>query len=94
MASGIATTNGVTSEGVLRDCADTLRRIASYRLPPALDRRLLWLSENKESLTGSEREELLAMVEFAEERTVEKLQARASLKRLAEKWPDLVPTQP
>jgi hypothetical protein len=34
------------------------------------------------------------VVEFAEERTIDKLQARAALKRLAELWPHLVPAQP
>jgi hypothetical protein len=81
-------------EGVLRDCAATLQRVGDYRLPPGLDRRLLWLSENKENLTEAEREELLALIEFAEERMVEKLQARAVLKALAEVWPQLVSTQP
>ena len=37
-----------------------LRRVAAYKLPPALDRRLLELGERKASLTSDEREELLA----------------------------------
>ena len=66
-----------------------MQKIASYRLPGALDRRLLWLSENKDTLTEQEREELLALVEFSEDRTVEKLQAQVILRRLAATWPQL-----
>jgi hypothetical protein len=80
-------------ESVLRDCVSALQRVAEYRLPSALDRRLLWLSENKERLTEEEREELLAAVEMAEERTVEKLQARAVLRQFAERWPNLLVNQ-
>ena len=90
MAIGTATLTEGPQEAILRDCATTLQRVASYRLPPALDRRLLWLSENKERLTDSEREELLALIEFAEERTLEKLEARTTLLRLAQTWPQLV----
>jgi hypothetical protein len=90
----MTTTNGVSLESALRDCVATLQRLATYHLPPAMDQRLLWLSENKEKLTEAEREELLAVVEFTEERTVEKLQAQAALKRLAENWPHLVPALP
>lgn len=94
MTTKTATGNGVAMEAALRDCVAALQRVAAYRLPPALDRRLLWLSENKEALSEAEREELLAAVEFAEERTVEKLQASAALKRLAEVWPHVVANQP
>jgi hypothetical protein len=92
--AGTATDTGVSTESVLRDCVAALQRIAAYRLPTALDRRLLWLSENKDNLTESEQEELLAAVEFAEERTVEKLQAQTILRRFAEIWPNLLRTQP
>ena len=34
-------------DGLLYECATTLRKVASYKMPPSLDRRLLWLSENK-----------------------------------------------
>jgi hypothetical protein len=81
-------------EEVLAGCVAALQRVAQSRLPPALDRRLLWLSENKEQLSENEREELLAAVEFAEDRTVEKLQAQAVLKRLSRLYPHLVAAQP
>jgi len=90
MASGIAINGNVAAEEVLRDCVAALQRSAAYRLPPALDRRLLWLSENKGQLTEAERDELLALADFAGERTVDKLQAQAALQRLAALWPELV----
>jgi hypothetical protein len=46
MGSGIATLDPGPAKAVLRDCVTVLQRVAVYRLPPALDRRLLWLSEN------------------------------------------------
>ena len=79
---------------VLRDCMATLEQVARYRLPPAIDRRLLWLSENKERLTADEREELSALVDFAEDRTIEKVRAQATLKRLSALFPQLVSVHP
>ena len=46
---------------LLRECAVTLQSVASYRLPKAMDKRLLWLAENKELLSEAERQELLAL---------------------------------
>ena len=76
-------------ESVLGESAATLRRLAEYQLPAALDQRLLWLSENKETLTDSEQRELLALVDLADEKTIEKLQARATLHRIGQTFPDL-----
>lgn len=81
---------GEPAKDVMRECARVLQRLAEYRLPPALDRRLLWLSENKEWLCDEDREELLASVEFVQDRTAEKVQAQALLERLTGTWPDLV----
>lgn len=88
-----AAADALSVEAVLRDCMATLQRMAAYRLPAALDQRLLWLSENKHQLAPAERAELAALVELADERTVDKLQARAVLKRLSELWPDLMAEQ-
>ncbi len=79
-----ATSNNGALDSLIQECAATLHRVANYRMPAAMDRRLLWLSENKESLTPPEREELLALVDFSEDRTVEKLEAKVLLQRLAE----------
>lgn len=84
MTTGVAEPR---SEDVLADC------VAAYRLPAGLDRRLLWLSKNQESLSDAEREELDA-VAFAEDRTLEKLQAEAALRRLGRLYPDIVSSQP
>jgi hypothetical protein len=80
----------VPQEEAVRQCADALRRLAEYRLPVGLDRRLLYLSENKEVLTAEEREELLALVEFAEDRTLERARAAAALVNLVEAFPIVV----
>jgi hypothetical protein len=52
---------GIAADALLQDYA-TLKKVASHKQPHAIDRRLLWLSENKETLTEGEREELLALV--------------------------------
>jgi hypothetical protein len=88
MVQKTITRNNGSLDSLVQECADTLRRVANYRMPVAMDRRLLWLSENKESLTALEREELLALVDFSEDRTVEKLEAKVLLQRLAEVMPN------
>ncbi|MBI3822365.1 MAG: hypothetical protein HY289_06765 [Planctomycetes bacterium] len=93
MVQKLAVSNG-SLDSLIKDCAATLERVASYKLPPSLDRRLLWLSENKETLTHEEREELQALVDLAEDRTVEKLQASVMLRSLAEACPQLFGTAP
>ena len=55
---------------------------------------MLWLSENQDRLTAEEREELTAAVEFAEDRTLEKLQAQARAQKLATIDPGLVSSSP
>jgi len=89
MASDTVSLIPPEGEPVLRDCVDTLRRMASYRLPAALDQRLLWLSENKERLDQSQQDELSALVELADQRSLDKVQAAAVLKQLADIYPDL-----
>ena len=73
----------------LATSASTLRRLAAYELPPALDRRILALGERKESLTPDEQAELLAWVEFTQQRSLEKWEAEVALRRLADVFPDL-----
>ena len=90
MASEISAVSDDRAEPVLRDCVAALKRVATYRLPAAIDGRLLWLSENKEQLSDAEREELMALAEFSEQRTLEKVQAQAVLKRLGDLFPRLV----
>lgn len=66
----------------LASSAAALRRVADYRLPPALDRRILDLGERKETLTPDERAELLAWVTFTRQRSAERLEAQAALRSL------------
>src|SRR5258708_4639560 len=84
------TSDSHAMDSLFQDLATALHRVASYKLPGAMDRRLLWLSENKETLSEAEHEELLALIDFSEDRTVEKLQAKILLKRLAEVCPEIV----
>jgi hypothetical protein len=48
------------------------------------------LGERKEYLTQAEHDELLALVEFAQKRTIEKLEAQTALARLRAALPGLV----
>lgn len=72
----------VRVQAALRHGVDALQRVANYNLPKALDRRLQELGENKEYLGTAEHEELLALVTFTHERTIEKLQAELALREL------------
>jgi hypothetical protein len=73
----------------LAESVTALRRVAGYTLPAELDRRILDLSERKETLSTDERAELLAWVKFSQERSVEKFGAVAALQRLAAAFPEL-----
>ncbi len=68
----------------------TLRRLADYEIPPSLDARLRELAERKDLLSSSEHDELLTLVEFAQHRTMEKLEAKVALDKLHRALPDLV----
>ncbi len=71
-------------------CVDSLRRLADYQLDERLNQHMLSLGERKEFLGEGEHAELLSLVEFTEQRTLEKLEARLALARLGELLPDLV----
>lgn len=75
-------------QAAVASSAAALRRLAAYQLAPELDRRILELGERKETLTETERAELLAWVAFTQERSVEKLEAEVALKRLTEAFPE------
>jgi len=76
-------------EAALASSASTLRRVADYALPPALDRRVLDLGERKDALTPDERDELFAWVAFTQQRSADKLEAQLALRRLATLRPEL-----
>jgi hypothetical protein len=58
-------------QSALRHGVGALKRVANSVLPAALDRRLRELGENKEYLGATEHEELLALVTFTHERTLQ-----------------------
>lgn len=72
----------------LRHGVHALKRLANSTLPAALERRLQQLGDNKEYLAPADREELLALVTFTHERTLEKLQAELALRELQLLLPD------
>jgi predicted house-cleaning noncanonical NTP pyrophosphatase (MazG superfamily) len=68
-----------------------LHRMADYELDPPLQRRLHALGERKEFLTAADHEELLALVDFVHQRTIEKLEAQTALARLRTAIPGVLP---
>jgi hypothetical protein len=74
----------------MASCVAALRRMAGYELDPSLANRMDSLGERKEFLDPELHEELLALVAFAQQRTIEKLQAEAALARLRALFPALV----
>ena len=74
----------------IQACTVALRRIADYELEPSLHRRMQALGERKEFLSQGEHEELLALVDFAHKRTIEKLDAQAALDRLRAALPGVL----
>jgi hypothetical protein len=75
----------------IQACTVALRRLAQFELDASLHHRLHDLGARKEFLTPAEHEELLALVAFAQQRTIEKLEAQVALDRLRAALPDLVP---
>ena len=75
-------------QAALRHGVHALKRVAKYVLPAALDQRMRQLGENKEYLGAADHEELLALVTFSQERTLEKLQAELALRELQTLLPD------
>lgn len=59
-----------------------LPRVAGYTLGPAVDRRLLDLGERKGFLSPADHAELPGRVAFAQQRSLDKLQAEAVLQPL------------
>ena len=70
----------------IQACAVALRRLAEYELAPSLQSRLHALGERKEFLGPA-----LALVDFAHQRTIEKLEARVALDRLRTVLPGVLP---
>ena len=68
----------------------SLRGVARYELEPPLANRMQELAERKELLNANDHGELMALVDFSQRRTIEKLEAQVALKRLGEIVPELV----
>jgi len=77
-------------EGALELCVGALWRMAEYELDDSVNRRMRQLGERKEFLDEDEHAELMSLVDFAERRTREKLDAQLALNRLGEILPGLV----
>ena len=75
-------------KSALEACRAALRRLAEYMAPPELNQLMLELGENKEFLSEAEHDELMTLVNFAQQRTLEKLEAQLALKRLEALYPD------
>jgi hypothetical protein len=75
-------------QSALQRGVSALARMADYVLPAALDRRLRQLGENKEQLGAAEHEELLALIAFTHDRTIEKLQSELARRDLLQFMPD------
>jgi len=73
----------------LRACRSALRRVANYQLDPELDRWMLEMGERKEFHNSSQHAELMSLVAFTQQRSLEKLEAQLALKRLESAYPDL-----
>ena len=74
----------------LEAAAETLRRVAAYKLEPDVEQRMLELGGDKEACSPDDRHEYSVLAEFWRKRTLEKLQALNALKRLHEAVPELV----
>ena len=77
-------------QSAIEACVFSLRRMAEYELDPILSQRMHELGERKEYLSQEEHNELLALVDFSQKRTLEKLEAQLALTRLRAALPDLL----
>ena len=69
---------------------ELLKKLATYELEAGVDRFMLDLGENKDSLNGVQHHVLTDLVEFTQRRTIEKFEARVALQRLKHLFPRLV----
>ncbi len=66
--------------------------MAGHVLDPILDQRLRELGEPKEFLLPGEYDELMALVGFTQQRSIEKLEAELALQHIEAACPDLAST--
>jgi hypothetical protein len=77
-------------QAALASCVDALRAVADFELDPDIAARLHDLGQRKEFLNADEHAELMALLGFTENRSVEKLSAQLALQKLNQIVPDLV----
>ena len=76
-----------TLQEALDACVPALRQMLNFQLDPTLARRINTMGERKEFLNEEEHAELLALVQFTQQRTIERLQAELALQRLRTAFP-------
>lgn len=69
-------------EAALGSGMKALSQIAEYELEDGIQERMRDLGERKDLLSESERNELTALLNFAQRRQIEKLEAEVALKQL------------
>ena len=74
----------------IQACAVALRRMAAYELESSLQRCIRELGARKEFLSVVEHEELLVLVDFVHQRTIEKLEAQVARDRLRAALPGVL----
>jgi hypothetical protein len=77
-------------ESALGRSIKALHRLAGYELEPEIQYRMQDLGERKEFLSEAEHAELMSLIKFSEQRTIERLEAELALKGLSEFVPELV----
>jgi hypothetical protein len=75
-------------EAALRASYEALREVAAFTLDPSLDQRMLELGEGKEFLDEGEHRALLALADFTQRRTAEKLRAQLALRQIEALYPE------
>ena len=78
-----------TIRAALAPSVVALRKLARFRLEPRLELRMQALGERKEFLGKEEHAELLALVAFTQQRSIERLEARVALKQLQAFLPEI-----
>ncbi len=83
------TPNNSIRRKALRACAKALRVAANYQLPAPLQRKLRKTLDDKERTSPAGHEELLVLVEVAQERSLQKVKAQVALQQLLQAFPEL-----
>ena len=88
-ATTTASPDNSTRRKALRACAKALRVAANYRLPTPLQRKLRKTLDDPERTSPAEHQQLLILVEVAQERSLQKVKAQVALQQLLQAFPEL-----